>query len=147
MKITTPLYARINVPIYRQSIFFVIDENVERVEKWFQKELKTTATLPPSLRSEGTNAGAFAFEKDGRLEFVIWMKWWAGNASAIGRLSHECAHSTIQILNHAGYTPRMKPRYSEPFCYLLDHIVRSCLLEIETWQRKESKKRGRKDRR
>ena len=146
-EIANPLHVERIVPIYKQALIFLIDNDTDRVNAYLEKKYR--GHVPKNMVTSRVNAGAFKLVAvdDSDCVFVLWLKFWdGGTALQRGRLAHEAMHIAIGILHYVGYVPPLKPRNSEPICYLLDYIVRTCYEEIDKWQREEAKKRkhGRK---
>jgi len=139
--VTNPLHAVILIPVYRQTLYFAIDDNDDRFEAW----LRTFFDDLVLHRDKTVNASAFMIDNGKLRHFAVRMKWWDADVPSVGRLSHECLHSAIQVLHYVGYTPKLKPRFSEPLTYLHETIFRACLDEINTWRSRQRAHRDRKD--
>lgn len=129
-KLSFPIHADIDIPIYRQRFLFLVEKDIEPGYQWIEKTLGSKVARSAIISEESVNAAAFGLERNGDRAFVVWLKSWDSNAKSYGRLAHECLHATIQILAYINYCPRLRPRFSEPICYLHDSIMRLCVEQI-----------------
>lgn len=138
MKIEAPLAVPILIEPYKQTLFFIIDDDMERVEAWLSQQIKEEITLSKYTKQVALSGCAFGLENKakGQLRFVVLLKSWQDDERSIGRLAHECLHCTIQLLDIIGYRPKLKPKYSEPIAYQFEAIFRDCLIAVEMWKQR-----------
>lgn len=139
VKIDEPLAISIPVEVYKQALFFFIDDDSDRVENWIRQRLKDdNVSLTEYSKSPTNNACAFRITNEARgvTVFVVWLKWWVDGDRSLGRLSHELIHVTADIFDYIGWTPKFAPDDTEPIAYLHESLFRDCLTAVDQWKQR-----------
>jgi len=131
-KTVLPMHCDLYIEVYRLRFLFLVDDNLARGFNWIDKTLDVELDRSNAIVESVCVAAAFGIPYNGGNNrcFVVWMKFWDHDAYSIARLSHECLHAAIHILSYVGYRPKLRPRFSEPICYLQDTLMRMCLEKI-----------------